>query len=196
MSTPFGPQLIGETEKTLNALLLRHLDGTGLTEPQWVTLRLSDQCSTAPSTPTGSSPRSPTAPTSRDADRLVDDLDRARAARATADRPSAGRELLTAVQAAVATDVGSDLRGPRDPTTSPPPRACSTRWSAAPALPWRRRPRSPRDRRADAAPLDRALETGGDDRGGDVAAGALEHGAQRVGGAAQPAGERVGVVDR
>ena len=43
MATAFGPQLIGETEKTLNALLRRHLDGTGLTEPQWVTLRLADQ---------------------------------------------------------------------------------------------------------------------------------------------------------
>ena len=41
MSTPFGPQLIGETEKTLNALLHRFLHGTGLTEPQWVTLRLA-----------------------------------------------------------------------------------------------------------------------------------------------------------
>jgi len=42
MSTPFGPQLIGETEKTVNALLRRFLQGTGLTEPQWVTLRLAD----------------------------------------------------------------------------------------------------------------------------------------------------------
>jgi hypothetical protein len=42
MSTPFGPQLIGETEKTLGALLRRFLEGTGLTEPQWVTLRLAD----------------------------------------------------------------------------------------------------------------------------------------------------------
>jgi hypothetical protein len=41
MSTPFGPQLIGETEKTLNALLHRFLQGTGLSEPQWVTLRLA-----------------------------------------------------------------------------------------------------------------------------------------------------------
>ncbi len=39
--TSFGPQLIGETEKTLNALLLHHLAGTGLGEPQWVTLRLA-----------------------------------------------------------------------------------------------------------------------------------------------------------
>ena len=41
MSTPFGPQLIGETEKTVNALLRRFLEGTGLTEPEWVTLRLA-----------------------------------------------------------------------------------------------------------------------------------------------------------
>ncbi len=40
MPAPFGPQLIGETEKTLNALLRRVLAGR-LTEPQWVTLRLS-----------------------------------------------------------------------------------------------------------------------------------------------------------
>ena len=43
MTTPFGPQLVGETEKTLNALLRRFLEDTGLTEPQWVTLRLADQ---------------------------------------------------------------------------------------------------------------------------------------------------------
>ena len=43
MPTPFGPRLIGETEKTLNALLRRFLAGTGLTEPEWVTLRLADQ---------------------------------------------------------------------------------------------------------------------------------------------------------
>jgi hypothetical protein len=42
MTTPFGPRLIGETEKTLNALLVRFLEGTGLTEPQWVVLRLAD----------------------------------------------------------------------------------------------------------------------------------------------------------
>lgn len=42
MTTLFGPRLIGETEKTLNALLRRFLQGTGLTEPQWVTLRLAD----------------------------------------------------------------------------------------------------------------------------------------------------------
>jgi hypothetical protein len=42
MPTPFGPRLIGEAEKTLNALLLRFLEGTGLSEPEWVTLRLAD----------------------------------------------------------------------------------------------------------------------------------------------------------
>jgi hypothetical protein len=42
MTTPFGPQLIGETEKTLNVLLRRFLEPTGLTEPEWVTLRLAD----------------------------------------------------------------------------------------------------------------------------------------------------------
>ena len=42
MTTPFGPRLIGEAEKTLNALLCRFLEGTGLTEAQWVTLRLAD----------------------------------------------------------------------------------------------------------------------------------------------------------
>jgi hypothetical protein len=41
MTVPFGPQLIGETEKTLNALLRRFLADTGLTEPQWVTLRVA-----------------------------------------------------------------------------------------------------------------------------------------------------------
>jgi hypothetical protein len=39
---PFGPQLIGRTEKALNALLDRELSGTGLTEPQWVALTLTN----------------------------------------------------------------------------------------------------------------------------------------------------------
>jgi hypothetical protein len=41
MTTPFGPRLIGESEKTLNALLCRFLTGTRLNESQWVTLRLA-----------------------------------------------------------------------------------------------------------------------------------------------------------
>lgn len=36
---PFSPQLIGRTEKTLNAILDRQLAGA-VTEPQWVTLVL------------------------------------------------------------------------------------------------------------------------------------------------------------
>lgn len=42
MTTSFGPRLIGETEKTLNAILRQILDGTGLDEQQWVTLNLAD----------------------------------------------------------------------------------------------------------------------------------------------------------
>jgi DNA-binding MarR family transcriptional regulator len=41
-ATPtFGAQVIGQTEKALNAILDRHLAATGLTEPQWVTLTLT-----------------------------------------------------------------------------------------------------------------------------------------------------------
>jgi DNA-binding MarR family transcriptional regulator len=40
-TTPtFTPQLLGQTEKALNALLDRLLNGTGVTEPQWVTLSI------------------------------------------------------------------------------------------------------------------------------------------------------------
>jgi hypothetical protein len=34
----FGTPIIGQTEKALNAILARQLAGTGITEPQWVTL--------------------------------------------------------------------------------------------------------------------------------------------------------------
>ncbi len=41
-TTPaFSTQLIGQTEKTLNAILGRLLAPTGLTEPQWVTLTVA-----------------------------------------------------------------------------------------------------------------------------------------------------------
>jgi DNA-binding MarR family transcriptional regulator len=40
-TVPFGPQLIGRTEKALNAILDRQLAGTGITEPQWVALTLT-----------------------------------------------------------------------------------------------------------------------------------------------------------
>src|SRR5690348_412328 len=41
-STPrtFDAQLLGQTEKACNAILARLLEGSGVTEPQWVTLRL------------------------------------------------------------------------------------------------------------------------------------------------------------
>jgi hypothetical protein len=42
MSTPpFGSSLIGQTEKALNAILDKQLAGTGMTEPQWVTLTVA-----------------------------------------------------------------------------------------------------------------------------------------------------------
>jgi hypothetical protein len=37
----FSPQVLGLAEKTLNAILDRQLAGTGLNEPQWVTLTLA-----------------------------------------------------------------------------------------------------------------------------------------------------------
>jgi hypothetical protein len=39
--TAFTPQLLGETEKALNAILARELDAVGLIEDQWITLRLA-----------------------------------------------------------------------------------------------------------------------------------------------------------
>ncbi|MGH2894801.1 MAG: MarR family transcriptional regulator [Solirubrobacteraceae bacterium] len=39
--TTFTPQVLGETEKALNAILYRELDAVGLTEHQWITLRLT-----------------------------------------------------------------------------------------------------------------------------------------------------------
>lgn len=47
MPIPFGPQLIGQTEKALNALLDTILTRQDLTEPQWVTLRLTKQFDSA-----------------------------------------------------------------------------------------------------------------------------------------------------
>lgn len=38
----FTPRLIGQTEKALNAILTRELDGTGLSEPGWVLLKLTE----------------------------------------------------------------------------------------------------------------------------------------------------------
>jgi hypothetical protein len=36
--TTFTPQVLGETEKALNAILYRELDVVGLVEPEWITL--------------------------------------------------------------------------------------------------------------------------------------------------------------
>ena len=39
--TTFTPQVLGETEKALNAILYRELDAVGLVEPEWITLQLT-----------------------------------------------------------------------------------------------------------------------------------------------------------
>lgn len=39
--TVFGPALIGQTEKALDAILVRELDGTGLSPSGWVVLKLA-----------------------------------------------------------------------------------------------------------------------------------------------------------
>jgi hypothetical protein len=99
MTTPFGPQLIGETEKTLNALLRRHLEAPALSEPQWVTLRLADLLD-------GRLGADGLAAAVADRARFADaaDLVRGLTARGLLDGrrlTSAGRELLTTVQAAI-----------------------------------------------------------------------------------------------
>ena len=102
MSTPFGPQLIGETEKTLNALLRRFLQGTGLTEPQWVTLRLAsvlDGSVDADGLATAVADRAHFP----DAADLVGELTD-RGLLADGRLTSAGRELTTAVQTTITTD--------------------------------------------------------------------------------------------
>jgi DNA-binding MarR family transcriptional regulator len=40
-STTLSPQIIGQAEKTMNAILFRLLAGPGLTEAQWITLTLT-----------------------------------------------------------------------------------------------------------------------------------------------------------
>jgi hypothetical protein len=70
MTATFGPQLIGQTEKTLQALLRRALADTGLSERQWISLRLADQ-------PDGTALRDRIADQAKfdDADQLVTDLE-------------------------------------------------------------------------------------------------------------------------
>jgi hypothetical protein len=102
MSTPFGPQLIGETEKTLNALLRRYLEGSDLTEPQWVTLRLADAFDgsvNADDLATAIADRAHFA----DAANLVAALT-SRGLLANGRLNTAGRDLIRAVQARIAND--------------------------------------------------------------------------------------------
>jgi len=116
MTTPFGPRLIGETEKALGALLDRALDGTGLDEREWVTLRLAHGVTEADG-PDGRSALVDIAGVRahfRDASALVDGL----TARGLIEdgRPTpAGRDLATLVQgridditAAIWTDLPED----------------------------------------------------------------------------------------
>jgi hypothetical protein len=105
MSTPFGPQLIGETEKTLNALLRRFLQGTGLTEPQWVTLRLAGMLD-------GSVDVDGLARVVADRAHFSDAVDLVgeltdRGLLASGRLTSAGRELTAAIQTTITTDTAA-----------------------------------------------------------------------------------------
>src|SRR5262249_33872230 len=101
MSTPFGPQLIGETEKTLGALLRRFLEGTGLTESQWVTLRLAERLDGTVDADGLAVAVADRAHLSNAVD-LVNDL--TRRGQLHDGRPtSAGRELTAAILATIAT---------------------------------------------------------------------------------------------
>jgi len=108
-TTSFGPQLIGETEKTLNALLARHLDGTGLTEPLWVTLRVATQLD---GTVDDRGLAAAVAGRARYADAPA--LVRTLTTRGVLDggrTTAAGRALLGRVQAALASDVTAVFSG-------------------------------------------------------------------------------------
>ncbi|WP_017933683.1 hypothetical protein [Nocardioides sp. Iso805N] len=48
--TLYGTRLIGQTEKTLSAILDRLLTGSGVTEPQWVALTVTVNQGAAPAT--------------------------------------------------------------------------------------------------------------------------------------------------
>ena len=102
MTTPFGPQLIGETEKTLNALLARYLDEPELTEPQWVTLRVTsmlDGTVDADGLAAAVSDRAHFA----DASHIVDELTQ-RGLLENGRLSATGHELLDRLQAAIADD--------------------------------------------------------------------------------------------
>jgi hypothetical protein len=109
MTTPFGPQLVGETEKTLNALLRRHLDAAGvpggLSEPQWVTMRLADALDGAIDD-AGLAAAVADRAHFPDAAELVDGL-RLRGLVADGRLTTAGQELLTRLQASIADDTAT-----------------------------------------------------------------------------------------
>jgi hypothetical protein len=105
MPTPFGPPLIGETEKTLNALLRRFLQATGLTEPQWVALRLADMLD-------GSVDANGLAAAVADRAHFLDaaDLVAELTDRGLIDRgrlTSGGREVMATVQSSITTHTGA-----------------------------------------------------------------------------------------
>lgn len=101
MDIPFGPQLIGQTEKALNAILRRVLHGTGLDEPRWVTLRLAgalDDTVDAAGLAAAVAERAHLL----DAPALVEDLTR-RGLLAHGQLTPDGLDLTSTVQAAIAT---------------------------------------------------------------------------------------------
>jgi hypothetical protein len=106
MPTPFGPQLIGETEKTLNALLRRALEGTGLSEPHWVTLRIAQTLDRSAGDAAGLAGVVRDRAHFRDAERLVAEL-AARDLLAGGGLTPGGRELVAAIQARIAATAGS-----------------------------------------------------------------------------------------
>jgi hypothetical protein len=128
MTTPFGPRLIGESEKTLNALLCRFLTGTRLNESQWVTLRLAGMLD---GTVDGSGLTDAARDRAQfpDADSIVAELT-SRGLLDDGRLTGAGRELVEQIQATVTEATRPVWQGcPR--TTRPPRRAYSTRsWHA------------------------------------------------------------------